>query len=131
MPRAQTLRRDEILNRQRDVGRVLRTGSRLTGRSLSLVFAPRPGPDRATPNKTSAMPERRVAFLLPRGIRRAVDRNRLKRRLRELYRRNKRWFPAGYDYLLMPAASASGLGFAELSNLAEALCRRLPDGNAA
>lgn len=60
------------------------------------------------------MPLRRVAFLLPRGVGNAVARNRLKRRLREIYRRNKDWFPAGYDCLVQPTAAAGKLSFAEL-----------------
>jgi ribonuclease P protein component len=128
----ETLKRNEILRRQRDVVRVLRTGTRLSAPALSLRYAPRPGPEPATPdNPTANEPARRVAFLLPRGIRRAVDRNLLKRRLREVYRRNKDWFPAGYDYLLMPAASAAGLELPELRKQAETLCRRLPHGNPA
>jgi len=43
-----------------------------------------------------------------------VARNRLKRRLREIYRRNKEWFPAGYDCLVQPTAAAGKLSFAEL-----------------
>jgi len=38
---------------------------------------------------------RRVAFFVPKGIGKAVARNRYKRRMREIYRRMKRKFPEG------------------------------------
>jgi ribonuclease P protein component len=120
VPPAQTLKRAEILRRRRDVDRVLRTGRRVAGASLNLRFAVHPG------TESDAAPARRVAFFVPRAIRRAVDRNRLKRRLREIYRQHKDWFPTGYDYVLMPAAAATGLDFDELLQKTEELCLRLP-----
>jgi len=92
---AESLARTEILRRRRDVARVRRVGTKTGTRFLSLRCAP--NPDSPTDNPAAAdPPPRRVAFLLPRGVGNAVARNRLKRRLREVYRRNKEWFPTGY-----------------------------------
>jgi ribonuclease P protein component len=110
---AESLARTEILRRRRDVARVRRLGAKTGTRFLSLRCAP--NPDSPTDNPASSvLPTRRVAFLLPRGVGNAVERNRLKRRLREIYRRNKDWFPAGCDCLILPTAAAGRLSFAEL-----------------
>jgi ribonuclease P protein component len=116
---AETLGRAEILRRRRDLDRVRRLGARKGTRYLSLRCAPQPEPDtgdssRAGEVPVSDPPSRRVAFLLPRAVGNAVQRNRLKRRLREIYRRNKDWFPAGHDCLVYPTAAAGKLSFAEL-----------------
>jgi ribonuclease P protein component len=88
-------------------------GAKTGTRFLNLRCAP--NPDSPTDNPApSDQPPRRVAFLLPRGVGNAVVRNRLKRRLREIYRRNKNWFPPGYDYLIQPTVAAGKLSFVEL-----------------
>jgi ribonuclease P protein component len=116
----ESLARAEILRRRRDVSRVRRLGVKTGTRFLSLRCAPRPEENSGTgfgdsPHAgTVPVPARRVAFLLPRAVGNAVARNRLKRRLREIYRRNKDWFPAGFDYIVQPTASAGRISFAEL-----------------
>jgi ribonuclease P protein component len=109
----ETLKRNEILRNRRDINRVRRSGLRVAGVHLYLRYCPRPG---IHPTADRAPLSCRVAFLLPRGIRGAVRRNRLKRRLRELYRRNRDRLPAGGDYLLHAAAGAADLSFDELSD---------------
>jgi ribonuclease P protein component len=116
---AETLGRAEILRRRRDLDRVRRLGARKGTRYLGLRCAPQPEQDtgdssRAGEAPVSDPPSGRVAFLLPRAVGNAVQRNRLKRRLREIYRRNKDWFPARYDCLVYPTAAAGRLSFAEL-----------------
>jgi len=95
------------------VVRVRRLGAKSGTRFLSLRCAPNPNSPTDNPAST-VVPNRRVAFLLPRGVGNAVARNRLKRRLREIYRRNKDWFPGGCDCLIQPTAAAGKLSFAEL-----------------
>jgi len=119
---AESLARTEILRRRRDVARVRRLGAKTGTRFLSLRCAPRT--DSPTDNPApSGLPARRVAFLLPRGVGNAVARNRLKRRLREIYRRNKDWFPAGFDYLIQPTTAAGKISFAELHEQVRVVAR--------
>jgi ribonuclease P protein component len=114
----ESLARTEIVRRRRDVTRVRRVGTKTGTRFLSLRCAPSTEETSGTGFGDSphagTVPSRRVAFLLPRGVGNAVARNRLKRRLREIYRRNKDWFPAGYDCLIQPTVGAGKLSFAEL-----------------
>jgi ribonuclease P protein component len=119
---AETLARIEILRRKRDVTRVRRSGAKTGTRFLILRCAP--STDSPTDNSPASVPSRRVAFLLPRGIGNAVVRNRLKRRLREIYRRNKDWFPAEKDLLIQPTLAAARLSFAELQEATRQVAAR-------
>ncbi len=116
-----TLKRREILRRRADLRRLRRNGRRVPGAVLFLRFAPAPDPKPAARMQT---PGRRIAFLLPRGIRSAVRRNRLKRRLREAYRTSKSLFPAGNDYALRATIDAADLGHRDIKEH----IRRLAEG---
>ncbi len=92
---------------------------------LYLRFAP------ASDKNQSGQPrlaDRRIAILLPRGIKGAVRRNRLKRRLRGVYRLHKDWFPAGNDYSLRALPDAAELRFRHLEQHVRRLCERIPHG---
>ncbi len=121
---AETLKRSEVLRRRSDIARVM-SGRRIGGAALYLRFSPRP-PDPKEPSEATAT--RRIAFLIPRGVRGAVTRNRLKRRLREIYRRNKDWFPPRCDCALQASPGAARLSFAELLELVESIGRKVRDG---
>ena len=69
-------------------------------------------------------PARRMAILLRKGLKDAVERNRLKRRLREIYRRHKDWFPIG-DCLILVTPQAASLEYGRLLERVEALTVRL------
>jgi ribonuclease P protein component len=122
-----TLARSEMLKRRSDLVRVLRGGTRVAGPALWLRFAPQPvspAPQPAT--------ERRIAFLLSRPVGCAVVRNRVKRRLREAYRRHKSWFPPGYDYVLGAMPAAAALTLEQLETETGKLAGRVPaNGHAA
>lgn len=118
----ETLGRAEILRRKRDMDRVMRRGTRIAGPALYLRFAPR----EAEPDDNRTAPARRIAFLLARRTGNAVARNRLKRRLREAYRRNKEWFPVGFDYLLHVTPAAARLDYPGLLVHTRELAMKVP-----
>jgi ribonuclease P protein component len=68
---------------------------------------------RATPH-AAAPAEVRGGFTVTRKVGGAVVRNRVKRRLREVFRRHKGWFPAGSEIVLVARPNAARLGYADV-----------------
>ena len=117
-----TLKRREVVRHRKDITTIRRDGRRLAGAALYLRYLPS-----LSPNPDNSAPTRRIAFLLGRGTRGAVRRNRLKRRLREIYRTGKDRFPVGYDYLLHATPAAADLDYAGLEHSVRKLTERLRD----
>lgn len=114
----ESLKREEIVRGRRLIAAILRSDKRVTGGTLILRLRHQP------PDNQATLPPRRVAIHLSARIKGAVVRNRLKRWLREIYRRNKDWFAPGFDYLIQVKPDAVRLNFhqlkQELQNLARA-----------
>jgi ribonuclease P protein component len=79
--RRQTLPRGRILRGRRHFDAAFKTGRRFSSRCLTLLTLPR---DESRPD----LPHGEVAFLTPKRIGDAVVRNKVRRRLREGYRRH-------------------------------------------
>lgn len=85
----QTLPKEERLRGSERIGRLFSHGMRgATKTVIALVI----------PNESD---ETRVAFIAGKKIGCAVERNRMRRRLRAAYRTQKDALPAGYDVALM------------------------------
>jgi len=75
----QTLRKHEILSSKLDLNRLYNTGNHLKQYPVKLLYS-----------LEDEQSEIKIAFSVPkRSFKRAVDRNLLKRRLREVYRKHK------------------------------------------
>lgn len=127
----ETLKRKEILRYDKDLARVIASGIRVTGRTLYLRCAQAPEKESNQPSFSLSVDNsrlskgRRIAFLLARGIKPAVRRNQLKRRLREIYRRHRDWFPEGYDYILHATPAAADMPYTQLLQQVQVLARKL------
>lgn len=118
IPGQQRLRRAQRLRSSRDFERVRRQGRRVSGPLLSVSYArhePQPGSDPAPS---------RIGFSVSKRVGGAVERNRVKRRLREALRRRLVALGSGWDILVTPRSGAAQADFAALDRaLCEALTR--------
>jgi ribonuclease P protein component len=84
------VQRRNRLSRSRDFDTVYRHGRSVSTRFLVLYWFPRDDGE-----------EPRLGIAVPKGSGSAVDRNRVKRRLREAWRERLLQVPAGRDYVLI------------------------------
>ena len=89
----QTLRKSEVLRGKNAISSLFQNGKRINEATVRGYVQIRRG-------RTPGEPPCRVGFAVAGTVRRAVDRNRMKRLMRESYRRNKE--------ALLPALAASG-----------------------
>ncbi len=100
------MKRANRLSRSRDFDAVYRKGRSVSSRYLVLYWFPQEEPG-----------EPRFGFSVPRAVGGAVERNRIKRRLRELWRERLESIQPGHDYVLIvrpglaEAAEANGFGW--------------------
>ena len=101
--RRETFSRDDRLRKRREFEECYAGGVRVSGRHLQL-FLLRHGP----------LP--RLGISVPRRVGEAVTRNLLRRRVREIFRRNRDLFGAAKGSLVVNVRpSAAGATFAELA----------------
>jgi ribonuclease P protein component len=112
-------RPEQHLRRPGDIRRVREQGSRLDARSFTLWWRPRGAGEAGGTGARVGIAASAAA------VGGAVQRNRAKRRLREVFRRQQALAPAGCDLLIVARADVLRRSFPELeARLAEA-CRRV------
>jgi ribonuclease P protein component len=84
------MKRPNRLSRSRDFDAVYRRGRSVSSRFLVLYWFPQ---------EEAAAP--RFGFSVPRSFGGAVERNKIKRQLREVWRARLERVPAGHDYVLI------------------------------
>ena len=99
LPRARRIRR------RADFLRVQEEGARVSTKHFVLLVAPRP-------NDVSGLA--RLGIVASKKVGGAPQRNRVKRRLREAFRRKKASFPDGFDVVVIARAGADGLAQADV-----------------
>ena len=103
---------EERLKKRREFLKVQRTGRKVHLRDL-LVFVRR-GLDR-----------RRVGITVTKKVGVAVVRNRIKRLVREVWRRQRQVLPDGYDYVFVAKISAATMTYADLRRQMTTLSKKL------
>lgn len=75
--------------------------------------------------KKNNLSNKRVGFTITKKVGNAVTRNKLKRRLREIYRANFSLLKEGYDYVFIVKKSCVDISYQELEKSFKHLCRRI------
>ncbi|MEO0113982.1 MAG: ribonuclease P protein component [candidate division WOR-3 bacterium] len=96
----QTLKKYEIIRKRKEIEQVLKKGGHRQTENLTLRYLP--------------ANRKRVAFLVAKDIKTAVMRNLIRRRLREIYRRNKESFTEGFEYVIQAHPNAVGKTYWQL-----------------
>ena len=117
-PPSQRLRAAQRVKRQRDFRAAREQGRRADCGPFLLVWRARPAPTDTSPARVGV-----VASKAALGD--AVVRNRAKRRLREVFRRNQEAVPPGLDLVLTARPALLRLSLPEVEERFLQACRRL------
>lgn len=93
------------LRKHADYQRAYKASRKQFSSSMTYFHAPQPDAQRSSP---------RVGITAGRVLGNAVERNRIKRRLREAIRANQALLPAGVDVILHPRRSVLAMDYTEL-----------------
>jgi len=110
--RRETFSRDDRLRKRREFEECYASGVRVSGRHLLLFLLQRTAPG----NAPSSPPRPRLGISVSKRVGGAVTRNRVRRRLREIFRRSRELFGTQVGDLVVNARpSASDATFEELA----------------
>ena len=119
--RGETFSRDDRLRKRREFEACYTSGVRVSGRHLQVFLLREPAP----PTASAPAPRPRLGLSVSRRVGGAVDRNRIRRRLREIFRRNRDLFGEhGGDLVINARPPAAQASFTELRDEYRALVGR-------
>jgi len=96
------LSKKERLRKNKEFEKVFKNGKKLWIDSILLIMY--------TPNELNY---RRLGIVVSKKIKKATQRNKIKRWIRELFRRNKDWFPENCDIIIIPHPNLLNLKYKE------------------
>ncbi|MEO0130413.1 MAG: ribonuclease P protein component [candidate division WOR-3 bacterium] len=97
-----TLKKWEIIRYKKEIDELKKKGKVVSNEYLAIIYLPKD--------------KRKILFSCEKSIKKATERNKLKRRLREIYRTNKEYFKENYYFWLIGKEKALGLKFACLKD---------------
>lgn len=103
------------LTRSKDFDRIFRHGSSVSSSEVVIY---------ALKRSKGKFSQPRAAFCVSKKFGKAVARNRVKRRLREVYRLNEGKLDTQWDVILLARQGAAVVQFAQLEKKFLSLCRR-------
>ena len=101
------LPKKERLRKNKEFQAVFREGKKLWINSILLIIY-----------KPNSLNYRRLGIVVSKKIKKATQRNKVKRWIRELFRRNKNWFPENCDIIIIPHPNLLNLEYKELVEIA-------------
>ena len=118
---------------------VYSTGQRRSSSQFSVFFRARtvlpnetmgrePARDGSSTQASSAEPASRFGISVKKALGGAVVRNRIRRRIREILRRNRTEIPAGWDIVIHPKSTVARAEFAPLEAELVRLLRTIRSG---
>ena len=115
-------RAEQHLRRPADIRAVRELGRRIDCRAFTVWWKKR---DTAAPPTNSSPPPRVCVIASTKAVGSAVERNRARRRLREVFRHQQHLVPAHCDLLLIARDTAKSWPIGELENAFADACRRI------
>jgi ribonuclease P protein component len=109
------LPKSQRLKKGGEIREILIQGRKYTGNHLTLYVIASPQP---------ALPQIRVAFLSPTRLGKAVQRNRVRRWMREAFRRSAHELVGSHRILMMGRASSIDAGYDPIARDFMNLCRK-------
>ena len=102
------LSKKERLRKDKEFQAVFRKGKKLWINSILLIIY-----------KPNSLNYRRLGIVVSKKIKKATQRNKVKRWIRELFRRNKDWFPENCDIIIIPHPNLLNLEYKKLMEIAK------------
>jgi len=101
------LSKKERLRKNKEFQAVFREGKKLWINSILLIIY-----------KPNSLNYRRLGIVVSKKIKKTTQRNKVKRWIRELFRRNKDWFPENCDIIIIPHPNLLNLEYKKLMEIA-------------
>lgn len=103
-PQNEKLKKDDILRHRKDFKHIFSFGRRLGNKYFQIVC------------DNNQQGQRRIAVVVGRKYGKAHLRNKIRRRIKEVYRLNKEKFSSERDYIIMPREAVKQLRFHEIKD---------------
>ncbi|WP_080593428.1 ribonuclease P protein component [Leptospira santarosai] len=104
---------EETLKSRKEIQSLFKIGKRISHFPIVLVYLPNP------------LPKNRFVYCTERGIKTAVQRNRIKRKLRAVIREEEKNFPNGFDIAILAKREILDLDHEKLVKVLVSLINRI------